>query len=307
MSISHKHLVAFVSLTRHGSFTRASAALGISQPSLTAMIKQLEAASGVQLFDRTTRRVLLSQAGEAFRPRAEAAVASMDRAFDLLRDLAGGRKGFVRIASIPSFVVRVLPKVLKEFEHAYPEVTVQIREENETVVNRRMQDGEADFGFGSDFETIADLTYRPLVQDQVGLLCRADHPLARGRGPLAWKNLKGLRFAAFGPQTTLRRLVNSVSELPREVTQPSYEVADVITLEAILEAGLAVAAGFKLGTYRGRDRKLIFRPLIEPALTRTICIITHSERAPSPAAAALIESTIHHLRRRTDGFRLQGT
>jgi DNA-binding transcriptional LysR family regulator len=105
----------------------------------------------------------------------------------------------------------------------------------------------------------------------------------------------------------LRRLVNSISELPRVVTQPSYEVADVITLEAILEAGLAVAAGFKLGTYRGRDRKLIFRPLIEPALTRTICIITHSERAPSPAAAALIESTIHHLRRRTDSFRLQGT
>src|SRR5262245_62927339 len=78
------------------------------------MIKQLEAVSGVQLFERTTRRVLLSQAGEAFRPRAEAAVASMNRAFDLLRDLAGGRKGFVRIASIPSFVVRVLPKVLKE-------------------------------------------------------------------------------------------------------------------------------------------------------------------------------------------------
>jgi LysR family transcriptional regulator, carnitine catabolism transcriptional activator len=307
MRPSHKHLVALVSVARHGSFTRASAATGISQPTLTSLIKQLEAASGLKLFERTTRRVLLTQVGAAFRQNAEVAVDSFDKAMDLLHQLASGRKGCVRVASVPSFVVRVLPKVLKEFERSYPDVTVQIREENETVVNRRVQDGETDFGFGGDFETAPSLIYEPLVQDHVGLLCRADHPLARGRGPLSWKDLKNLRFAAFGPETTLRRLVNRISDLPREVIEPAYEVADVITLEALLEAGLAVATAFKLGTYRGRDRKLVFRPLIEPVLTRTICLIKHSERTLSPAAAALVECTLHHLRRRTDGFRLQGT
>jgi DNA-binding transcriptional LysR family regulator len=307
MTVSHKHLAAFVSLVHHGSFTRASAALGISQPTLTSVIKQLETASGVQLFERTTRRVLLTQSGEAFRAKAEVAVASFERARDALRDLSSGRKGSVRVASVPSFVVRVLPKVLKEFEQAYPAVTVHIREENETSVNRLLEAGEAEFGFGSDFETVPDLVYRPLVQDEVGLLCRADHPLARGRKPLAWKDLKGLRFAAFGPQTTLRRLVSAIPALPRELMVPAYEVADVIALEALLEAGLAVAPAFKLGTYRGRDWKLVFRPLVEPALTRTICLITHSERTMSPAAVALVESTIDHLRRRTDGFRLRNT
>ena len=97
-------------------------------------------------------------------------------------------------------------------------MSIHIREENETAINRRMRDGEADFGFGSDFETVPELTYRPLVEDQVGLLCRADHPFARGRGPLAWKDLMGLRFAAFGPQTTLRRLVNRISDLPQELS-----------------------------------------------------------------------------------------
>jgi DNA-binding transcriptional LysR family regulator len=121
MNVSHKHLVAFVSLARHGSFTRASAALGISQPTLTSVIKQLEAASGVQLFDRTTRRVLLTQAGEAFRPSAEVAVASLDRALDVLHELASGRKGCVRVAS-------VLPRVRKEFEQAYPEVGFRFRQ-----------------------------------------------------------------------------------------------------------------------------------------------------------------------------------
>src|SRR5262245_1083505 len=139
-----------------------------------------------------------------------------------------------------------------------------------------------------------------------GLLCRADHRLARGRKPLAWRELDGLRFAAFGPQTTLRRLVESIDGLPSNNIEPAYEVADVITLESLLEAGLAVAASFKLGTYRGRDRKLVVRPLVEPALTRTIALVTHAERVLSPAAANLIERTIGHLRRRTDGFRAAG-
>lgn len=305
MRVSQNHLVAFVSLAHHGSFTRAAAALGIAQPTLTALIKQLEATAGVRLFDRTTRRVRLTEIGEAFRPKAEVAVASLDKAIDALRDLASSRTGRVRVVSVPSFVVRVLPRVLKEFEQDYPQVAVHIREENESVVNCRLQDGEADFGFGGDFETLPDLLYQPLVQDEVGLLCRADHPLARGRGALAWKDLKGLRFAAFGPHTTLRRLVTRINNLPRELVEPAYEVADVITLEALLESGLAVAIAFKLGTYRGRDRKLVFRPLIEPALTRTICLVTHAERALSPAASALIKATIDHLHRRTDGFRLQ--
>lgn len=306
MDISRKHLTAFTSLARHGSFTRAAAALGIAQPTLTATIKQLEEMSNVRLFDRTTRRVVLTEAGEAFRPSAEAAVASLEGARDTLRQLAKGKKGRVRVASVPSFVVRVLPRVLKEFERDYPEVAIHIREENEASVNRRVQAGEADFGFGSDFETLPDLTYRALVQDQVGLLTRADHPLARGRGPLAWKDLGDLRFAAFGPQTTLRRLVGTVDDLPESVVEPAYEVSDVITLEALLEAGLAVAAAFKLGSYRGRDRKLVFRPLVEPVLTRTICLITHAGRTLSPAATALAESTLRHLRRRTDAFRLNG-
>jgi len=90
MDISHRHLRAFVSVARHGNFTRASAALKIPQPTLTAAIKQLEAAAGLQLFERTTRRVTLTQAGQAFLAKAEAAVAGYDSALDELRNIADG-------------------------------------------------------------------------------------------------------------------------------------------------------------------------------------------------------------------------
>lgn len=302
--ISHRHLAAFVELARCGSFTRAAAAVGLSQPALTLAVQQLEASHEVVLFERTTRRVHLTQTGEAILPAAQAACASFEKAMKTLRDVSEGKQGRVRLASVPSFVVRVLPRVLKEFERDFPNVTIHIREENETEVARRVQEGDADFGFGGNFEVQPDLSYQPLVEDEVGLLCRSDHSLARSRKPLAWRDLAGLRFAAFGPQTTLRRLVERVGGLPREVLEPAYEVADVITLESLLEADLAVATAFKLGMYRGRDRKLVFRPLLDPALTRTICLIKHGERTLSPAATALVNFTLTHLSRRTDGFRI---
>lgn len=304
MDISIKHLAAFVSVAEHGNFTRASAALAVSQPALTAVIKQLEATAGVQLFDRTTRRVLLTRAGESFLPGARAVMSEFDKAVTQLREIGTRRSGCVRVASVPAFVVRVLPKVLKEFSAEFSGIAVHIREENEAQVTLCVEKGEADFGFGSDFVSSPELVYKPLVHDPIGLLCRADHPLARRRGSLNWKDLEGLPFVAFGPKTTVRRLIETVEGLPRNVSEPAYEVADVITMESLLEAGLGVTAGFKLGAYRGRDRKLMFRPLVEPALGRTISLITHAERSLSPAAAALIDATIMHLQRRTDGFRI---
>ncbi len=155
------HLAAFVSLARQGNFTRASAALAISQPTLTAVIKQLEAAAGLQLLDRTTRRLHLTQAGERFLSTAETLVTDFDRALTALREIAGRKRGCVRVASVPAFVVRVLPKVLQEFSREYPGIAVQIREENVDSVLAMLESGKADIGFASEFASRPDLKYDP--------------------------------------------------------------------------------------------------------------------------------------------------
>src|SRR5581483_935126 len=111
-------------------------------------------------------------------------------------------------------------------------------------------------------------------------------------------------FVAFHPETTIRRLIESSRGMPKNVLQPAYEVSDVITMEALLEANLGVAAVFRLGAYSGRDRKLVYRPLVQPELSRNVCLVTHAERTLSPAATALREMAIAHLRRRTDRFKV---
>jgi DNA-binding transcriptional LysR family regulator len=303
--IGIRQLAAFVSLAENGSFTRAAAALDVSQPALTATIKQLEAATGVALFDRTTRQVTLTQSGAQFVADARRVIGDFNKVVDGLRELATCRRGSVRIASVPSFVVRVLPKLLREFSESYPNVSVRIDEENEQKVLSMLLAGDTDLGFGSDYSRDPDLIYEPLVRDDIGLLCRADHPLGRRQTPLSWSKLDGLPFVAFHLETTIRRLIESARGMPKNVIEPAYEVSDVITMEALLEANLGVAATFRLGAYRGRDRKLVFRPLANPALSRNVCLVTHAKRTLSPAAAALRERAIDHLRRRTDRFKVE--
>jgi DNA-binding transcriptional LysR family regulator len=304
LEIGIRHLAAFVSLAENNSFTRAAAALDISQPALTATIKQLEAAAGVVLFDRTTRQVSLSAAGAQFLSDAKRVVGDFTKTVNGLHELARCGRGSVRVASVPSFVVRVFPPLLREFSAQFPNVSVRIDEENEQKVLSMLLAGDADLGFASDYVRDPDLDYEPLVHDDIGLLCRADHPLGRKQTALPWREIEGLPFIAFRPETTIRRLIESSHGMPKNVMQPSYEVSDVITLEALLEANLGVAAAFKLGAYRGRGRKLVFRPLVYPDLSRNVCLVTHAERTLSPAAAALREKTLAHLRRRTDGFKV---
>jgi DNA-binding transcriptional LysR family regulator len=302
--IGIRHLAAFVSLAETGSFTRTATGLDVSQPALTATIKQLEVAAGVVLFDRTTRQVRLSAAGSQIVSDAKRVVGDFGKVVNGLRELARCGRGSVRVASVPSFVVRVLPPLLREFSARFPNVSVRIDEENEQKVLSMLLAGDAELGFASDYVRDQELTYEPLVRDDIGLLCRADHPLGRRQTALPWREIEGLPFVAFRPETTIRRLIESSHGMPANVMQPAYEVSDVITLEALLEANLGVAAAFKLGAYRGRDRKLVFRPLVHPELSRNVCLVTHAQRTLSPAAAALREKAIAYLRRRTDGFKV---
>jgi DNA-binding transcriptional LysR family regulator len=188
--ITIRQLAAFVSLAENGSFTRAAAALDISQPALTSTIKQLEAAAGVVLFDRTTRQVGLTKTGAQFVSDAKRIVGDFNKVVNGLREFASCRRGSVRIASVPSFVVRVFPPLLREFLTRYPNVSVRIDEENEKKILSMLLAGEADLGFASDYARDPDLTYEPLVRDDIGLLCGADHPLGRRQTVLPRLRLK---------------------------------------------------------------------------------------------------------------------
>lgn len=119
-------LVAFVNVARHGSFTRAAAESGVSASALSQSVRALEAQLNVRLFNRTTRRVALTEAGGQFLEQVRPALAMLDAAYEALDEARGEASGTLRInlARIASDLL-VMPH-LAEFARRYPRVVVEL-------------------------------------------------------------------------------------------------------------------------------------------------------------------------------------
>ena len=289
MNITLKHLRAFVEVARQGSFTRAAGALFVSQPALTVIINQFEEFSGLRLFDRTTRRVWLTKDGRDFLPSAERVVEEFDAAVLGLSAVAERRRGRVTLATLPSVAIRLLPGILKKFTERHPAISVHLHDSNASGVQRRVERGEVDFGIASRWEDNAELRFEALLRDRFGLVCRPDHPLAKSGEPLAWSELAGYPFLGLARDTGIWPLLNGIDGLPDSVRRPLYEVANIATLEGMLQAGLGITVLPELALPRAHAPALMFRPLVGPALRREICVIRRHGRSLSPAAQRMLE------------------
>ena len=190
MSLTLRHVRAFVEVAHHGSFRRAAEKLFLSQPALTITISQLEDLVGVSLFNRTTRQVNLTTDGEDFLPIAERLVADFDRAISDLKTSAERRGGQVAIAVLPSLTINLLPEILARFKSSNPGIRVILRDDNARGVQRQVLNNESDFGISNLWEEDSELEFTPLTLDPVGLVCPPDHPLGKTSKPLAWGNLE---------------------------------------------------------------------------------------------------------------------
>ena len=295
MNINIKNLRAFVAVARAGSFTRAAHSLSLSQPALTVVVHQLEGAVGFSLFDRTTRRVSLTGDGLAFLPVAERLVHDFDTAISDIRAVAQRERGRVEVAALTSVATVALPEVVRQFTAAYPGISVHLREDNSSGVQRRVRSNQVDFGLGGMWERDPELEFAPLARDTFGLVCRADHPLARGDSALPWDPLKGFPFLGLAADTGIRPVLERNPSALEVIASPKYELSNVTTVGAMVMAGLGITVLPSLavaGIYR---EGMVFRRLKTPTLKRTLYLITRKRRSLSPAASSLRDIVVGHL------------
>jgi LysR family transcriptional regulator, carnitine catabolism transcriptional activator len=288
-NVTIKHLRAFLSVTKHKNFTRASMELHLSQPSLTTAIRQLEDMVGASLFDRTTRTVSLTPEGLEFVPVAERLVYDFDLAIGDIRAAAKRRLGRIGIAVVHSVATKLIPDVLMEFARSNPEIRAQLRDGNSSDVRRRVKRNEVDVGFCSKDEDDAELDFQPLFKDQMGLLMRRGHPLSKTQRALSWTKLDGHDFIGLTQDTATGLLLDQVPHLPRSMTMPRFEVSMNSTLWSLVEAGVGVTTVAALSVSGGAGPHLVFRPLCEPVMWRTVYSVTRRGRAPSAPTLDIIE------------------
>lgn len=291
-SATIRHLRAFLSVAKHRSFTRAATELHLSQPSLTMTIQQLEDIVGGTLFDRTTRNIILTQEGNDLFPVAERVVDDFDLAIRQIRLTAASRNSCVRVAVVSSIATKIMPRILEAFLATRPGVRVQLREGNSNDVRRLVRRNEVDIGFASKVDDDAELAFKPLFRDQLGLFLRNDHPLhavARD-GVLRWSDLSDHSFVGLTQDTATGPILSQMEHLPESIRVPKYEVSTYPTLWALIENGLGITTAPALAAEFIPDNRIAFLGLVEPVAWRSVYIVTRVGRALPPIVTALVKA-----------------
>jgi LysR family hydrogen peroxide-inducible transcriptional activator len=173
-----RQLECIVAIAEHGSFRSGAAALGMSQPALSAHVAQLEVDLGVQIFERDRRRVLVTAAGAAVVGQARAALAAADGVVAVARGAAEPLAGALRIGVIPTVAPYLLPRALPAVRARFPRLRPALREDQTARVLRQLDDGALDCAIVA-LPVPGDLTAAPLYREDFLLAVPRAAPLAR--------------------------------------------------------------------------------------------------------------------------------
>ncbi|WP_249123586.1 MULTISPECIES: LysR family transcriptional regulator [unclassified Bradyrhizobium] len=284
MNITIRQIQAFLQVAALGSFTRAAEKLHTLQPALSQQVRDLEAELGIRLFDRTTRRVELTDGGAEFRNIAAKIIEDLELAARNAQDLAERKRGRVVVAAPPLLAAAIVPRAIAEFGTQYPGLSVRLIDARTDQIVELVRSGQVDCGIGTFHAGEDGIVSTRLARDSLMVFCAAQHPLA-GRASVDWRELDGLALVTLTRDSGIRLLVEVGFEAAQIKLVPAYEVAQITTALAMVEAGLGVAV---LPTYAfAAARALDIRAAaLEPGLGRDISLIARTGRSLAPAVAA---------------------
>ncbi|HVE05885.1 MAG TPA: LysR family transcriptional regulator [Paraburkholderia sp.] len=294
--ISLRHLRCFVEVADTGSFTLAAARLYQTQSSLTATIQQFEEEVGLKLFDRTTRRVVMTADAERFKPVADRVLRDFYTAIGDLQAISLSHRGHVRIAAVPSMVEHVLTPALASFQRAFPDITISVSDGSADKVERAVLSGDVDIGISSRLNNFTDLAYLPIVGDRFGVLYPPDHPLGKIRRALRWSDLADHKYISLAHDTGIGAFLDSHPATGTHHPTSLHDRASSTTsLFAMLNLGGRIAVLPEIAVLASPLKKFTFRELHDPVVTREVCLITRQLRSFSPNTQRLVQALMETI------------
>jgi DNA-binding transcriptional LysR family regulator len=288
--ISLRHLRSFLAVAKTGSFTLASARLFQTQSTLTATIQQFEEEVGLKLFERSTRRVELTEDAIKFQPVAEKIIRDFDNALNDLQAISKSQQGLIRIAAARSMAVHILSPALLTFRQQYPDVNISIQDAGSAKIERAVLDGEVDFGLTSRLLNYPELDYRPVLHDVFGVVMPHDHVLAKINRPLTWADLANHSYIGLTSDTGIGALLETYPEISfGQNADPHDQASSTTSLYAMLRLSGKISVLPTLAAKAGPMQEFLFEELTEPVIKREICLITRHLRSFSPNTQRILD------------------
>ncbi|WP_329404668.1 hydrogen peroxide-inducible genes activator [Streptomyces melanogenes] len=275
-------LRAFAAVAEHLHFRDAAAAIGMSQPALSGAVSALEEALGVQLLERTTRRVLLSPAGSRLAVRAKAVLDAVGSLLEEAEAVRAPFTGVLRLGVIPTVAPYLLPTVLRLVHDRYPELDLQVHEEQTSSLLDGLAAGRLDVLLLAVPLGVPGVTELPLFDEDFVLVMPQDHWLG-GRTDVPREALRELDLLLLDEGHCLRdQALDICREAGREEgAAVTTTAAGLSTLVQLVAGGLGVTllprTAVRVET--GRDDSLATGYFADPAPSRRVALAIRSGAA----------------------------
>lgn len=272
------------------SFSETGRQANVSQPALSRTIRLLEEELEVRLFDRNSRNVMLTAAGEALLPIVERLTADFDHAFSELSLTFSGERGRVVIGALPSVAAGRLPLAIAGYQRLHPQVEITLRDQLSGTLYQQMQERQIDLAITTP-PSDAQFAFEPFMDDPMVLVARRGD-LDDEDGPAEWAMFADRPFIAMAPRSSVRALTDAAMHKANVVAKPLFECAQLATVGALIEAGLGITALPRSTLDMLPSGQISARPLGEPVASRVIGVAYQADRTMPPAAAAFM---LHYL------------
>lgn len=298
-----KQLEYFIAIAETGAFSRAAVRLSVGQPILSRQIRALEDELGTQLYYRTGRGIVLTDAGKVLEQHARGVLettAGAKRAIDALGNAPTGK---VTIGMPPSVGAVLTAPIVRQFRSEFPRVTLGVMEGFSGHVLEWLTTGRIDVAVLYNAPRVSTLVADDLVTDELFLLGPTSDPADVGGDVIAGARLAEVPLILPSRPHGLRVLVDDFLAKSGLTPNVQVEIDAMASTLNLVENGI----GYTILSYScvhplieaGRIRKW---SIVEPVMTRTLVVATSTQRPVTKAARALVG----FVRRQIDGLVAQG-
>ena len=278
----------FIALAHEKHFGRAAEDCGVSQPTLSAAIRQLEDQLGVMLVSRGSRFQGLTPEGQRVLEWARRIVGDARTMREEMRAARKGLSGHIKIAVIPT-ALAMLPRITTPFQERHPNVTFSIMSRNSLQVLSMLENLEIDAGITYlENEPLGRVTSVPLYAEHYNLITASGSPLS-DRDSVTWKGVGDLRLCLLTADMQNRRIINQLLEQAGATVHPTLESNSMIVLFSHVRTGRwASIMPRNVAKSFGFPAEIRMIPIIEPQVHHVVGLVATHREPFTPLVSALL-------------------
>ena len=284
--IGIKDMRAFFAIVEEGNISHAAQRLGIAQPALSRQMKHLEENLHVKLFERGSRRIRLTEAGQVLYNRVENILGMVDGTVREITEIGSGTKGTIRIGTITTSGAMILPDLISEFRKTYPDVTFEIWEAEGARIIELLDNRLIELAITRT--QVDNLTYELLVLPNEPLVMVMNSKSVCGKNDTTIKLEELKDQPLIIPLRWKSNFVAACKRLdfdPQIICVSDSIVQDLLMVKMNLGAAMIPVSSMRLLT----DGDLVYKRIVEPEMTTHTVVAWRKNQTLSTACKNFIE------------------